>query len=148
MSLLSKAFGEADAKREKRVLLSVPDSSSEILCRTLTAEDVSRAEKGANRLFPKDSTLSGIQQRRALLAAACVEVWVDGETVLDSNGDPLTFRDKAFQAEAEVATASEAVSKLVGLDGDVVTLGNVLMRESGFDDDGNRVVQEGEDPTS
>lgn len=149
MSLLKKAFAQADAKHSRRILLHIPETDTDLLCRTVTGEDMAAAQKGGQRLFPKDEGLAGLQALRALLATTCLEIWEDGKTVLDDNGDPVTFRDPALLAEAGVATASEAVAKLIGIDGDVMALGNYLLKESGFDATGARVVEgEGPDPTS
>lgn len=148
MSTLFKvAVDQADAKRERRVLLPVPGSPGvDLLFRTANAADVATCQKGGKRLFPKDELLAAHQANLTLIANCCVEIWQKGETTFLESGDPALFTDRETQADLAVATASEAVAKLVGRDGDVGALAQALLRESGFDADG-APLESTENPT-
>lgn len=136
-SLLKLAVDQANAKRERRILLSVPGSPGvDLVFKTATAEVVGRCQKSGKRIHPKDDMLAAHQSNLALIASCCIEIWQDGETTLLESGDPATFTDREVQADVAVATASEAVAVVVGRDGDVNALASALLRESGFDVDG------------
>lgn len=146
-TLLKLAVDQANAKRERRIVLPVPGSPGvDLLFRTATADDLARAQKGGKRVHPKDEMLAGHQANLGLIAACCLEIWQNGETVLLPSGDVATFRDKEIQADVGVATASEAVAEVVGRDGDVSMVAGALLRESGFDADGTP-LEGAENPT-
>lgn len=148
MSTLFKvAVSQADAKRERRVLVPVPGSPDvDLLFRTANATDVAASQKGGKRLYPKDELLAAHQANLALIASCCIEIWQGGETTFLDSGNPATFADRETQGDLEVATASEAAAKLIGRDGDVSAIAAALLRESGFDTDGTP-LESTENPT-
>lgn len=136
-TLLKVAVDQANAKRERRILLGVPGSPAvELMFKTATAEVVGRCQKSGKRLHPKDEMMAAHQANLAVLASCCTEIWQNGVTTVLESGDPATFTDREVQADVGVATASEAVAVVVGLDGDVNALASALLRASGFDPDG------------
>lgn len=148
MSTLFKvALDQADAKRERRVLLPVPGSPGvSLLFRTVTAGDVAFAQKGGKRLYPKDDILAAHQANLTLISRCCQEIWQNDEATLNDAGDPVGFGDRETLEDLGVATAGEAVAKVVGRDGDVGTLAVALLSESGFDADG-QPLEGTENPT-
>ena len=146
-TLLRLAVDQANAKRERRILLSVPGSPGvDLVFKTASAETVGKCQKSGKRVHPKDEMMAAHQANLALISMCCIEIWQDGETTLLESGDPAVFTDREVQADVEVATASEAVSAVVGRDGDVSVIAAALLRESGFDTEGNPLESE-ENPT-
>jgi len=146
-SLFKVAIDQANAKRERRVLLPVPGSPGvDLLFRTATSDDIASSQKGGTRLYPKNELLAMHQANVSLLANCCLEIWQNGETTFLESGDPATFTDRETQADLGVPTAGEAVVKLVGRDFDVDALAAALLRESGFDPDG-APLESTENPT-
>ena len=143
------AVGEADAKRERHILLPVPGSPrTALMFKTVTSEVLGRCQKSAKRLYPNNSMRESNQVNLALIAECCIEIWQDGATTLLESGDPARFTDREVQQDplVGVATASEAVAKIVGRDGDVGAVAAALMRESGYDRDGEPL--DAENPTT
>lgn len=137
MSSLAEIVKAASAKaRERRILLPVPNGPVTLLCRTLRQDEIGAAKRLGKRLAPKDDMKSSLIMSKALLADATVEIWVDGETWADAEGLPLTFADKELHAALGVADRLDAVAETVGRDGDLETMSNVLIRESGYDSEG------------
>ena len=149
MSLFDVAVGEANAKRDRHILLPVPGSPrTALMFTTVTAEVLGSCQKAAKRLYPNNTMQRANQANLALIAECCTEIWQDGVTTLLDSGDPARFKDREVQQDPRVgvATASEAVAKIVGRDGDVGALAAALMRESGYDADGEPL--DAENPTS
>lgn len=145
--ILKFAREQANKKRERRILLPVPGSPGvDLLFRTATGDDIAKAAKGAKRMHPYDDTMANFQMNLALIAACCIEIWQNGETAMLPSGEPATFKDKAIWDDLEASTASDAVSELVGRDGDADAIANAVLLESGFNRDGTP-LQGTENPT-
>lgn len=153
--LTAKIVERAESAVSRRILLSIPDGRGiDLVCVTLTREQVGRARKGALRRWPKsdDDVQRDVQFCSALLAEATVQVLVDSEVWETDEGDTLTFKSRdewpslARKGMPAPTTASEAARAVIGRDGDVQTLGNALLKESGFASNGSSVVSdEGEE---
>lgn len=70
-----------------------------------------------------------------LLANACLELHKGGRRLVDEAGDPLNFRHPELLAILEVRSASDAVRRFYGRDGDVDAAARAVMAESGWGDD-------------
>jgi hypothetical protein len=81
----------------------------------------------------------------SILALCCEEIKRHGTTVVDDEGNPLTFRDKVFQEWVGALTARDAARALYGSDGYVTTVAGRLLEEAGYGKDDDVIV---EDPTS
>jgi len=149
VSLFSVAVGEANKKVRRRILLPVPGSPrTALLFETLDQDTWGRCRKQAEKVYRNNPMMQARQINLALIAACCIEIWQDDVATLLPNGDPAKFTDREVQQDPEiaVATAPEAVAKIVGRDGDVGALAAALMRESGFSSDGEPL--EAENPTT
>ncbi len=133
-SIAERVKAATNAARERRVVLPVPLAGSPItlLCRTLTQDEIGRAQDLGKRMSPKNTARASLIVSKDLLARACTEIWVDGETWLDEAGDPLTFDDKALHSALGVADRLDAVAEVVGRDGDMEVMSDALLRESGY----------------
>ena len=81
----------------------------------------------------------------AVLALCCLEIKRNGVTVVDDEGNPLTFRDKQLQDWVGAASSRDAARALYGSDGYVTTVAGRLLEEAGYGKDDEVIV---EDPTS
>ena len=139
MSTLAEIVKAAgSAARQRRVVLPVPLSGHPVtlLCRTLETDDMSRARSLGKRLSPKSEVRASLIMSKELLASACIEIWVNGETWVGDDGDPLTFDDDALYSLLGVADRLDSVAAAVGRDGDLEVMSDELIRESGFTREG------------
>ena len=81
----------------------------------------------------------------AVLALCCLEIKRNGVTVVDDEGNPLTFRDKQLQDWVGATSSRDAARALYGSDGYVTTVAGRLLEEAGYGKDDEVIV---EDPTS
>lgn len=147
VTVLDEIFGESNASRERRILLPhpLPSRRLSLLCRTLTSDEIGASWKMSERLARKSDARHKLLHMTNLLALATLEIWRDDEPVCGSNGDPLTFEDDELLARAKVADRMDAVPKVVGRDGDIIVMGDALVEQSGYTDDGYEVGEA--DPT-
>ena len=137
-----RILAEAAAVRERRILLSVPGTQTDLTCATLNIDLVQRCKAAAEKLYPRKTLKANWHFLASLVGNSTLEIESRGDLWTDEDGDPVTFRSPARFGATEMV---EAVRKAVG-DGGVITLGSALLEESGFDAEGNPVVEEA-DPT-
>lgn len=85
--------------------------------------------------FSDDAYPGGINEVMAcanLIADQAVCIQRSGLAIVDDGGHPLTFRDWEMQAALGVMSAEDAVRRLFVHDGDLLRLGNDLLRLSGY----------------
>ena len=71
-----------------------------------------------------------------ILANCCLEVIRDGQALLDTDGDPLTFRSvELWKGTLEASTAAGGVLRFYGRDGHAVAASNTVLGESGWGED-------------
>lgn len=93
----------------------------------------------------QEDEIAEVKQLSILLARYNTAVLKDGEHIGDG-GEPVTFRDRAFQAIYGVGSAADAVKRFYGTDGAVIAAGRTFTRETGWLDDADE-VGDGESPT-
>lgn len=134
----ARILAQAAALRERKILLSVPGTRTDLTCATLSIDDVQRCKASAEKRYPRKSLKANWHFLASLIGGATLEIENDGDMWTDTDGDPVTFRALTNFGVTEVV---EAVRITVG-DGGVIPLGSALLEESGFDTDGNPVVEE------
>lgn len=150
-SLLAKITRSAQEFVSKPTRLSVP-SVAGLFVEYSTALDtrtMNRLRVAADK--HPDKPLRPFRFNLLLLAQFCTGMYADGEAVLDSTGEPVTFRTREFweqfgtgdDGEPVVRDAAGAVSALYRRDFDVVATVNALMADAGMDEEPGRA-----DPTS
>lgn len=138
LSILDGIIAEADASRERRILLPVPLESRHVslLCRTVTSEEVGASIRLGERLAPKNNARAKLLHCKNILAVATVEIWRNDEPVCGSDGEPINFGDDELLKRAKVADKLDAVPKIVGRDGDIIVMGDALLEQSGYTSEG------------
>jgi hypothetical protein len=133
-TILSSLLGDmAQAAEDEAITLGVKKRPGfEVRCRT----DISYEELTAwNTAAADDSMPLGVNEitlGRTLLAVYTVEILKDGETVVGSDGRPITFNSPEFQAFYGVDRPVDAVRAFYRSDGQVIGSSRVLLNEAGY----------------
>ena len=137
--MIDSMLAASAAQRERRILLSVPGLPIDLTCVTLDKRTVERCQQSAERLYGRKPGLWNWHLCASLIGNATQEIEFNGVRLEDEDGDPITF---GMCARFGVTEMVEAVGKTLGRDGNVVALGRALLDESGYDREGNPVVEE------
>lgn len=134
VTLLDKARERAAARRTRQVSVPLPDIGMELVCDVPTdLGAIERMREAAQKVDKGKAPASNFS--RALVANQTREIRIDGE-VLTIDGDKVVFRDLELQRALGVADAKSAVVDLIGSDGDISNVVQVLLEEAGFGDEG------------
>lgn len=133
LSLLDKLKQEAAKEITRKVTYPVderPGWSAEYDT-NISMQDYNRYTKAAQgkKKDPRDadaSLFSGMA-----LVERNTRILINGETVTDEEGDPITFRSEAFIEMFDAYSAVNALQKFMG-DGPLLSTGSALYREAGF----------------
>jgi len=131
-SLLQQAKARAEARRNRQVSVPLPDIGMELVCDVPTDLTAIERMREAAKRVDKGRAMAG-HFSRALVANQTREIRIDGE-LLTIDGVPVAFRDIELQREIGVADAKSAVVDLIGSDGDISNVVQVLLEEAGFGD--------------
>lgn len=142
-SILDAMFAASEAQRERRILLTVPGLPTDLTCVTIDKVTYQRAQQSAERLYAKKPTLWNWHMCASLISGCTEQIEFNGDRLEDEGGDPITFKATAHFG---VENAVDAVRKVCGHDGNVLTLGRALLSESGYDPDTLGIVAEEADP--
>lgn len=91
-----------------------------------------RGKSGADRRLVFALTIAGTNTR----------ILHNGEVVTNSDGRPVTFRDKELQETLGVTTGAAAAGRFIGSDGPMASIANRILEASGYGEEAESV-----DPT-
>lgn len=142
MSILDSVAAKVRARTSKPVTLAHPEIVElSVVYRTPTDRtEIQKIKKRA------DAQKDAGDFDASLLAACCEEILEYGESVVDSDGTPVTFREKALQDKLGALSARDAVRTFYGSDGYVSSTAARLMEAAGWGSLDDVVVEE-LDPT-
>jgi hypothetical protein len=141
MSILDSVAAKVRARTSKPATLGHPEILElSVVFRTPTDRtEIQRIKRRA------DAQKDAGDFDASLLAACCEEITEYGETVVDDEGAPVTFRDKSFQDKLGATSARDAVRTFYGSDGYVSSTAARLMEAAGWGAFDEVVIEE--DPT-
>ena len=134
---LSRLRADLAAESKTDVTLPVPGRPIyAVRFRTdVSGDELDRWRKTAKSKRHVDG-IDAVKFAALILANTCLEVLRDGTPLLDSDGDPLTFRSvELWKGTLEASTAAGGVLKFYGRDGHAVAASNAVLGESGWGED-------------
>lgn len=136
-SILDSLLDRAEKRRTRKVMLAVPGTDLELVCDVPTSQEtIDRLQEVAKKRFGKKRWVQPFS--RALIANQTRRI-LKGDGPLLIDGEEVAFNDRALQSRLNAASAADAVSVLVTSDGEIIQIGQQLLREAGFIDDGEGV---------
>lgn len=103
-----------------------------------------RSEKGKGR----NREFDGMKFSLIVIANQCTGFFINGEEVLDGDGEPVTFRSpviREFLRLPDIASFDLIIKKLYVADGHVISVADRIIEEAGFGED---VPEDDENPTT
>lgn len=79
--------------------------------------------------------VDGIKLGKLLIANVCTGIYRNGRQLLDSEGEPLKFAHREFLELVGATTASEAVKAFYVRDSSINSVGQAILKASGWGDE-------------
>lgn len=136
-SVLSDMLARAERRRARKVMLQAPGLGFELVCDVPTSQEaIDRLRSVAIKRHGKKAF--ALPFFRALIAEQTRRILTERGPLL-VEGEEVAFTDRELQSMMGVASASEAVARMLGGDGEVSQIAVKLLGEGGFTEDSEAV---------